>query len=142
MAKVFSITNGCEEGQLKSMHVQEFFMQNGFSITSELTDADFILFFSCGLTAPKERQSINIIRRIQAQKKSEAKFIVWGCLSKINPQELQKIYSGPIVGPKDLDFFDHLLQEKAISINDVSANALILPSDLELQTISHRVSLN
>ena len=62
---LFSITNGCDEGQLKSMHVQQFFLKNGFSVTGDLTRADLVVFFACGLTEPKEKQSILMIKKLQ-----------------------------------------------------------------------------
>jgi tRNA A37 methylthiotransferase MiaB len=40
MPKVYVTTNGCDEGQLKSMHVQQFFIKNGFAVTRDPTQAD------------------------------------------------------------------------------------------------------
>ncbi len=74
MAKLYSITNGCDEGQLKSMHVQQFFLKNGFTLTDDVAQADFIVFFACGLTEPKEKQSILMIKKLQEQKKSQRAF--------------------------------------------------------------------
>ncbi len=105
MLKVYTSTNGCEEGQLKSMCAQQFFLANGFLLTKDLASADYIVFFACGLTIPKEKQSFNIIIKMKEKKKNSAKMIVWGCLPKINPEEFKKVYSGSIVGPKDLNFF-------------------------------------
>jgi tRNA A37 methylthiotransferase MiaB len=125
MRNVYVTHNGCEEGALKSMHVQQFFSKNGFTVTRDPNQADFLVFFACGLTDPKEKHSLMVIRRLQAQKKNTANLIVWGCLPKINPKSLVGIYDGPIVGPKDLDFFESLIGKTAVEICDVSANTLI-----------------
>jgi tRNA A37 methylthiotransferase MiaB len=125
MPKVYVTHNGCEEGALKSMHVQQFFVKNGFTVTKDPNQADFVIFFACGLTNSKEKHSLMVIRRLQAQKKSTADLIVWGCLPKINPKSLADVYDGPIVGPKDLGFFESLLGKPTVEIYDVSANALI-----------------
>lgn len=125
MQKVLVVNNACEEGKLKSTRVQQFFKENGFVVAKDLTQADMIIFFACGLTATKEKHSQSTIRRFYAQKKPDAKLIVWGCLPKINPKALKEVYDGPIVGPKDLDFFEKLVGNPVVSIDDVCANTLI-----------------
>jgi MiaB/RimO family radical SAM methylthiotransferase len=125
MPKVYATTNGCDEGQLKSMHVRNYFVQNGYSVTSTFTDADYIIFFACGLTDPKEKDSLLLIQKFNSRKKKNARLLVWGCLPKINPKSLSKIYNGPVVGPKDVKFFESLLGKNKVSIDDVSANTVI-----------------
>jgi MiaB/RimO family radical SAM methylthiotransferase len=125
MPKVYVTTNGCDEGQLKSMHVQQFFIKNGFAVTTDPTQADFVVFYACGLTTPQEKHSLLMIRWLQAQTKDTARFIVWGCLTKQNPKCLAGTYSGPLIGPRDMDFFENLLDETVVAIDDVSANALV-----------------
>jgi tRNA A37 methylthiotransferase MiaB len=123
--KIYVTTNGCDEGQLKSMHIQEYFVRNGYLIAQSPTDADCIIFFACGLTDPKEKDSLLLIQKFQSQKKKEARFVVWGCLPKINQKSLLRVYDGPIVGPKDVKFFESLIEEPIVSIDDVSANMVI-----------------
>jgi ribosomal protein S12 methylthiotransferase len=126
MPTVYVTTNGCDEGQQKSMHAQQFFMKNGFTVIRDPTQADFVLFFACGLTDPKEKHSLMMIRRLQAQQKDTARFIVWGCLTKQNPKCLHGRYDGPMIGPRDMDFFESLLGETTVKVDDVSGNALVL----------------
>jgi MiaB/RimO family radical SAM methylthiotransferase len=138
--KVYVTHNGCEEGALKSMHVQQFFVKNGFTATRDPEKADFVIFFACGLTDPKEKHSLMLIRRLQGQKKNTADLIVWGCLPKINPKSLVGYYDGPIVGPKDLEFFENLLEETAVEICDVSANALMPQEVMEGEELTHKLA--
>jgi MiaB/RimO family radical SAM methylthiotransferase len=125
MSKVYVATNGCDEGQLKSMHVQEFFVKNGFAVTRDPTQADFVIFFACGLTNSKEKHSLMMIKRLQTKAKDSAQLIVWGCLAKQNPQCLAGIYYGPLIGPRDMYLFENLLDAASVRIEDVSANALV-----------------
>jgi len=64
------------------------------------------------LTMAREKDSLILIKRMQAKMKPQAKLIVWGCLPKINPMALSKIYSGPLVGPRDYDFFERILGKR------------------------------
>jgi tRNA A37 methylthiotransferase MiaB len=125
MPKVYVTTNGCDEGQLKSMHVQQFFIKNGFAVTRDPTQADFVIFYACGLTNLSEKHSLVMIKRLQAQTKDTARLIVWGCLAKQNPKCLVGTYEGPLIGPRDISFFESLPGVTSIGIEDVSANSLI-----------------
>jgi tRNA A37 methylthiotransferase MiaB len=136
MPTVYSITNGCDEGQLKSMHVQQFFLRNGFAASDSLTQADYVIFFACGLTEPKEEQSILMIKKLQKQKKSGASLIVWGCLPKISTKHLKEVYDGPSVGPKDLEYFEKILSGAAVPIEEANANSIIVKDTLGVPEIT------
>jgi tRNA A37 methylthiotransferase MiaB len=125
LQKVCTITNGCDEGQLKSKRVQRFFLKNGFSAVADLSQADFVVFFACGLTIPKEKQSLLIIKKLKTQMKAGAKLLVWGCLSKINSKSLKEVYDGPVVGPKDLEYFESVIGELKVPINEISAITVV-----------------
>lgn len=127
LQKVYLTTNGCDEGQLKSMHVQQYFVKNGFAVTNDPTQADYVVFFACGLTNEKEKHSILMLKRLQASTQDSAKFVLWGCLTKQNPKCLSGIYDGPLIGPRDINYFENLLGEKS-KIEDISGNNLV-PSD-------------
>jgi tRNA A37 methylthiotransferase MiaB len=126
MQRVYVATNGCDEGQLKSMHVQQYFIKNGFTVTKDPAQADYVVFFACGLTNLKEKHSILMIKRLQAATQNSAKFVLWGCLTKQNPKCLSGIYDGPLIGPRDTNYFENLLGAN-FKIEDVSGNNLVLP---------------
>jgi tRNA A37 methylthiotransferase MiaB len=136
MPTVYSITNGCDEGQLKSMRIQQFFTKNGFAVGDSLTQADYVIFFACGLTEAKEEQSILMIKKLQKQKKSEANLIVWGCLPKISTRRLKEVYDGPSVGPKDLEFFEKIPSGVTVPIEEVNANSILGKDCLGVPEIS------
>jgi tRNA A37 methylthiotransferase MiaB len=139
MPEAYIVTNGCEEGQLKSMHVQRFFQENGFKITNDPTKADFVIFFACGLTEPKEKQSMLMLKKLESQKKDKTNLIVWGCLPKINPKLLREVYDGPIVGPKDMEFFEKVLSQTVVPIYEVSANAIVPKETLGIPEIGPKL---
>ena len=98
---------------------------NDWTITEELTRADLVIFYACGLTEPNGIASIRIIRRLQSKIKPNARLVVWGCLPKINPQSLSSVYNGPMIGPKDTVFFEEFAGKKSVKLDEASANYLV-----------------
>jgi MiaB/RimO family radical SAM methylthiotransferase len=138
--KVYISTNGCEEAQLSSAYVEQFLRKNKVAVTKDPAEADLILFYACGLTKQSEKDSLMVIRSLKAKMKPSAKLLVWGCLSKINPQILSTIYEGPMIGPKDISFFEKLLENTTIRFEDISANTLIPRETFEIYN-SHNDAL-
>ncbi|MEM2143828.1 MAG: radical SAM protein [Candidatus Jordarchaeaceae archaeon] len=136
MLKVYVTTNGCVEGQLSSTYVEEFFRKNKLTITKDLSQADLIVFYACGLTEQKEKDSLAVISKLQAKSKPTAKLIVWGCLPKINPKALSTVYNGPIIGPMDTAYFEEIFERTTVTFNDImgarAADMLVPPETLEL----------
>lgn len=130
---------GCIEGQLSSTYVKQFFEKNGLNITIDLKQADLVVFYACGLTMEREKESLNRVKQIQSVMKPTARLVVWGCLVKINPQSLLKIYDGPLVGPTDIRFFKDLLkfEKKQFDILEIAGaeNILVPSGDSEKQYI-------
>jgi len=46
---VYVTTNGCSENRSDCAKMQEFFTNNGWSVTTNIKEADIILFNACGL---------------------------------------------------------------------------------------------
>ena len=130
--KAFVDTNGCTLGQLETRRVQEFLQRNDetIALTTDPSQADVLIFFACGLTDVSEQASLQIIERIQSQRKPLSRLIVWGCLPKISPESLSPVYDGPLIGPRNIDFFNELVQERTCDCHEVWSNTLA-PSFLE-----------
>jgi MiaB/RimO family radical SAM methylthiotransferase len=107
--KIHVCTNGCIEGQISSSNLHRWFKNNGAVMVDDPAEADFVAFWACGLTKKREIDSLSLIGKIQGKMKPDSRLIVWGCLPKINSQELSKIYSGPILGPRDIGCFEGVL---------------------------------
>lgn len=124
--KFYIDTNACEEGGLDSARVKLFLERNDLCYTRNLNKADYIIFYACGLTNEKDRNSLKIIKELLKSKKPTAELTVWGCLSKINFKALEDVYNERLIGPRNINFFEELVQNKK-PIETVNANSLITP---------------
>jgi threonylcarbamoyladenosine tRNA methylthiotransferase MtaB len=96
---------------------------NEYTITTDSQNADIVVFWACGLTEPRQKDSLDIIKRIQANMDPTAKFIVWGCLPKINPQALRAVYDGPLIGSLDKKFFEGIPETVIVPLDDIERAA-------------------
>lgn len=122
--KTCIVNDGCIEGQLSSTSVERFFRNNKHVLTKDPSEADLVVLWVCGLTEQREKQALETIQNVKKAMKLDAKLVVWGCLPKINPEALRKVYDGPIVGALDTDFFRGLVEnESAVCDNmDISGS--------------------
>lgn len=132
MQRIYVSCNGCEDGRLSSAYVEKFFTTNKCIITRDAAQADLIVFYACGLTKECENDSLRVLEKLQSTKRAEAKLIAWGCLTKINPRLLATVYDGPLIDPKNLDFFETVLDKVHVPMNNVHANTL-LPQETTMQ---------
>ncbi|MFA7562998.1 MAG: hypothetical protein WCY70_06120, partial [Methanoculleus sp.] len=74
MTRVFLCTNGCVEGQLRTKLIERYLdtRRPDVLVTPELSDADTILFYACGLTDEKENHSLDLIRELKAKMQPDA----------------------------------------------------------------------
>ncbi|MBU1948106.1 MAG: radical SAM protein [Candidatus Eisenbacteria bacterium] len=123
-SSVYVTTNGCPENRIDSARLVEFFKRNGWIITDNLQQADFIFFNACGLTQEAEEYSIKIIKYLQDKKRPSAELFVWGCLPKINESRVREVYQGITFGSDDLTKLDELFacETKA---KELQANFLV-----------------
>ena len=123
--QVFVDTNRfCEEASLDSQRLVNFLKKIGHNHTTDIKEADIIIFYACGHLDWQEDDSVRIIKEIIRLKKPSSKFIVWGCLPRINPHSLRRIYDGPFVGPEDWTFFSDYFGKPREVLNNTYANAL------------------
>jgi tRNA A37 methylthiotransferase MiaB len=108
--KTCIVNDGCIEGQLSSTSVERFFRNNKHVLTKDPSEADLVVLWVCGLTEQREKQVLETIQNVKKAMKPDAKLVVWGCLPKINPEALRKVYDGPLIGALDTDFFRGLVE--------------------------------
>ena len=125
--KAYISTNGCEIARLKSMDVQQFLTCNdsNVKITTNVEEADLIIFYACGLTNKSEEDGLRILKGIRSRMKPTARIVVWGCLSKVNPKSLAPVYAGPILGPSDTNYFESFVEDVSVPYDKVHANTLV-----------------
>lgn len=125
--RVYITTDGCEVAGLKSTQIQQFLTQNSsdIKIVTNIEEADLVVFYACGLTNTAEQQALRLLRKMRSQMKPNARIVVWGCLSKVNPKSLAPVYDGPTLGPNDTDYFESILKDISHPYDEVYANTLI-----------------
>lgn len=117
------LCRNCPESRIDSARVRNFFSENGWNIISDARKADLIIFWACAFTEASEAESLRIIRWINAQKKRDARLIVWGCLPEINPQALKLEYDGITFGEREIEMFNFIAEARK-PIQAIRANFL------------------
>jgi tRNA A37 methylthiotransferase MiaB len=106
--KVYLSTTGCVEAQLSTKCIEKYFEKKNFSITRDVGEADYIIFYACGLTGQSEKKSLQAINNLKIRMSKTAKLVVWGCLTKQNPEALWALCDGHTVGPLGILFKENL----------------------------------
>jgi tRNA A37 methylthiotransferase MiaB len=122
--RVYVVTNGCPENNIDLSHMQNMFIENGWTIVSRVRDADVIFLNLCGLTKEAELYSVRIFNYVNRKKRPSAEVVVCGCLPKIDPSLLRRYYDGETFGSDDVASFAKKFNFK-IDVPYVKANHLI-----------------
>ena len=128
--KAFVVSSGCPESRIDSTRVKNFLIENGWTMTDKITDADLVAFRACGLTDTSIEKSLQLIGSLKARMKGTAQFIVWGCLPKINMEALKTVYEGITFGEDEINIFNKILQAKK-PIEEVTANSCMTNFELK-----------
>jgi len=121
---IYVTTNGCSENRSDCAKMQEFFAINGWPVTTNIKEADIILFNACGLTAVREDDSIDVLKAVNAQKKPSAEIIVWGCFPKINKERISEIHEGIVFDSDESEQLEDFFKGN-IKARDIHANFLV-----------------
>ena len=130
MIKVFIATNGCEEASLDAQKLKNIVSGTNYVCTNDPMVADIIVFYACGLLRAKEHESVRMIKKLMSLKKISGKLVVFGCLTKINPEAIRSIFKGCMIGPEEWDFFCDLFNQSEERIHNVHGNELCAVSKL------------
>ncbi|KYK21518.1 hypothetical protein AYK21_04680 [Thermoplasmatales archaeon SG8-52-2] len=76
-----------------------YFIENGHSITTNPSKADYIIINTCGYHKKYEKKTVDIYQKYYKIKKKSGKIIIYGCFVKINKQ----ILDGLDVFPVEID---------------------------------------
>lgn len=116
MNKICIFDYGCIRRSLDANKIKKFFLLNNYELTSNLKNANLIIFVSCGF---KKEQSDFCIKKIQKLKRYNKKMIVTGCLPSIEPSKLNKIFNGPKITTKNLYEFDEIFPKFEKKFNEI-----------------------
>lgn len=123
---IFITTNGCSENRMDCARMKQFFLKGGWSVTTDVRDADIILYNACGLTTIRENHSIKVLRDINTHKKNSAEVIVCGCFPKINKVRLSSVHNGIIFAEDEAEHLEDFFKGN-VKAKDVHANFLQEP---------------
>jgi len=102
---VHLISLGCPRNLVDSELMIGRIADKGYEITPYLDDADFIIINTCGFLEVAREESVETIRNVITEKKSDAKIIVTGCMAQLKTKELEELkpHIHYILGSGDVD---------------------------------------
>ena len=121
----FVMTNGCPENRIDCARIEQFLVQNEWTMTKEIRESNLIIFNACGLTEVNEEISINIINNLKRKKKEDFKLIVCGCLPALNQERIKEVHNGDIFEGDDIKILANILGIREAP-NNIHANYLTL----------------
>ncbi|MFC1488164.1 hypothetical protein ACFLRN_10820 [Thermoproteota archaeon] len=134
MTKFFLVLcSGCPESRIDAARIENYLKKNSWKKTVSLNHADLILYRSCGLTEKTAQDSLLIIKKIKSEKKEDAKFLVWGCLPKIDPDFLRSEYIGDTFDENDTRVLDDIIKPTR-PLEGVAGNHVIPSFELKRKT--------
>lgn len=87
MTKFFIDQHGCAKNQTDGEMIVGYLSQKGFELTSDASQADFILINTCGFIESAKKESIDAVYSVKAAY-PDAKIIMTGCLAQRYAQDL------------------------------------------------------
>lgn len=87
MTKFFIDNHGCAKNQTDGELLIGFLVKNGYQVTLNADEADFILINSCGFIESAKKESIDAIYNVK-NNYPDAKIILTGCLAERYSQQL------------------------------------------------------
>lgn len=129
MPRVAFTTLGCKVNQFETELMEGLFKQRHYDIGSFDQPADVYVINTCSVTHLGERKSRQLIRRA-ARLNAGAVIAVTGCYAQVAPGQVENIPGvSVIIGTKDRDKIVDLVEEAAISRQQVNAVTDIMQMD-------------
>lgn len=107
--KIFFYTLGCKVNQYESQAVGEMLTARGFSVTTDIKEANIAVINSCTVTAESDRKTRQAVRRFKKQGKT---VVLMGCMPSAIPETADELPEADIVlGNLDHTILPNLLEE-------------------------------
>ena len=118
---VMNTSKRCESNALLFSQAVNFFVMNGYRISTDIKKCNTILVNTCCVSEDKIEASLSALHDVQpyAEKK---RIVLLGCLATLPTRRLER-HRLICIGPKDLHSLDTYF-EHSVSINDVPVNSL------------------
>lgn len=118
MSKFYIFSAGCIRRGMDCIRIKKYLEVNGWSRANSPRKAKIIIIATCGVVAKNEENSLEAVKRAMLQKKKNAIVIITGCLSKINPTEIERVGKCHYVSNGELDKMDDFVKPR-IPIKDI-----------------------
>lgn len=127
--------NACDKRLLDCFRLIPFFELNGFAITDDPGQANYLIFMTCAFHGEKEADCFRILSELR---RYPGQIIVLGCLKKIAEEKVQREFQGIVLGTTELDRIDELFPGCQFKFADIpDANRFHRPQSLIPGTDSH-----
>lgn len=139
MKKIALISHGCAKNLVDSELILGLLSKNGYSVTLDETDADFVIINTCSFIHDAEKESVDSILEMINEGK---KVIIAGCLAQKHGEELKKAIPeiSAMVGATDFSKIVEVikkLEQGEEYISDVNEKPeYIYPENVERQQIT------
>lgn len=121
MKRFYIFNTGCIRRALDSTRIYNYLVANDWEFTNNISAAELVITSTCGAVNKTEELSLIALRNIAKKKSKTAKFIVTGCLPKIDPEkirEIRELDDFEFIPTRSLDKFDKALNSK-ISFEEI-----------------------
>jgi tRNA A37 methylthiotransferase MiaB len=115
MKNFYIFNTGCIRRALDSTRIYDYLVKNDWRFTNDISAADLVVTSTCGAVNKTEELSLIALQNIARKKSKSAKFIVTGCLPKIDPdkiREIRELGDFEFIPTRSLDKFDTVLNSK------------------------------
>ena len=126
---VFFITFGCKVNCYETECIKKMFLENGFKVSENSSDADAVIINSCTVTSASDKKVRQTLRKIRNENPS-ALTVLTGCYPQAFRKEAESLTEADIVtGTKDRSALLNLVLE---GIENRKRIVKVEPYDLSL----------
>lgn len=120
---VFNSAHPCTELVLDVTLIKRYLFAAGHIETNDPAAADAIIVSTCAFNVEYEQDAVDNIKKAKAAAKSDAKIIVCGCFSKINPSRFGEVEGVIALPPSEMNRIEKLFPSPT-PLERISANLI------------------
>lgn len=108
--KFHIVTLGCKVNAYESEIITEKFIQNNFTLTPVMQEADIVIINTCSVTNVADNKSKKIIRKVRRENPHSV-LVVCGCMSQNHGSTLESLDIDILIGNKDKSKIVNFVQD-------------------------------
>ncbi|MFH1148411.1 MAG: radical SAM protein [Pseudomonadota bacterium] len=117
---------GCNRRMLESSKIKGYLITNGYEITDNPEEADYIVVTTCAF---KEKEEQNSVSRVEALRKHNRKMLIYGCLPDLAPSKFRPFLDILHLAPRNLDQIDNYFEGIEIKFSELADHHVIRSVD-------------